>query len=174
MSSLSILGGLYRGRKIRSNFNRNLRPTSSKVRKSLFDILGNLSGYSVLYLFAGTGLVGFEAASRGASSVVFVEKNKKLSDSISKNSILFCEASIIVERQNSYMYLNNCKSQFDIIFADPPYNSIDLNTLLELSYNNLRPKGQIIIESSTRQNWSPKNGKIRTYGDTQLTFFNNE
>ena len=85
MSNLAILAGLYRGRVISSNIKEKVRPTSSKLRKSLFDILGDLSGSCVLDLFAGTGSVGFEAASRGASSVMFIEKNRRLSNSILKN-----------------------------------------------------------------------------------------
>ena len=89
MSNLAILSGLYRGRVISSNIKEKVRPTSSKLRKSLFDILGDLSGSCVLDLFAGTGAVGVEAASRGASSVMFIEKNRRLSNSILKNTFLF-------------------------------------------------------------------------------------
>ena len=174
MSNLVILSGLYRGRVISSNIKEKVRPTSSKVRKSLFDILGNLSGSCVLDLFAGTGSVGFEAASRGASSVMFVEKNRKLSDSIRKNTILFDNTSMTVKHEDAYVFLERNNLQFDLIFADPPYSSVDLNKLFVLACNNLEPDGQLIIEYAVRQNWNPENGKIRNYGDTQLTFFRNE
>ena len=174
MSNLAILSGLYRGRVISSNIKEKVRPTSSKLRKSLFDILGDLSGSCVLDLFAGTGSVGFEAASRGASSVMFFEKNRRLSNSILKNTFLFDKTLMSVKHEDVYVFLEKNNSQFDVIFADPPYSSVDLKKLVELAHNNLKPEGRLIIESSVRQNWNPENGKIRNYGDTQLTFFKNE
>ena len=79
-----------------------------------------------------------------------------------------------VKHEDVYVFLEKNNSQFDVIFADPPYSSVDLKKLVELAHNNLKPEGRLIIESSVRQNWNPENGKIRNYGDTQLTFFKNE
>ena len=72
---MRILSGIYKGIDIKTSSKQNYRPTQTKIRKSIFDSLGSLSQCSVLDLFAGTGILGFESASRGASSVVFVEKN---------------------------------------------------------------------------------------------------
>ena len=91
-----------------------------------------------------------------------------------KNTFLFDKTSMIVKHEDVHVFLEKNNSQFDLIFADPPYSSVDLNKLFVLASKNLKPDGQLIIESSVRQNWNPENGKIRNYGDTQLTFFRNE
>lgn len=171
MTDLMILSGLYKGTRIRSPKTGKIRPTSSRVRKSLFDILGDLKGSSVLDLFSGTGALGFEAASRGASTVTFVEKNRKLSDSIRKNSLLFNEVSIQVRNKDVFTFIDNCEDEFDLLFVDPPYGILDLNMLLGLVRNKLTKDGRLIIESSARERWRHEDGKVRIYGDTQLTFF---
>ena len=170
MIDLSILAGVYKGTRISSPSATATRPTSARVRKSLFDILGDLSGYTVLDLFAGTGALGFEAASRGASEVTFVERERKLSDSIRKNSLLFDETKIEVRTEDAFRFLERCKDQFDLILADPPYGSIDLDLLLESACTSLKSGGRFVIESAVREGWQPSEGKIRTYGDTQLAF----
>ena len=73
---MNILSGLYKGRKIETSLKAQYRPTKSIVRKSLFDILGPLNNYSFLDLFSGSGIMGFEALSRGASPIYFVESNR--------------------------------------------------------------------------------------------------
>ena len=75
---MQIQAGIYKGRRVKTVRNAPYRPTTSLVRKSLFDILGNLSGYHVLDLFAGSGIIGFEAASRGAESVTFVDSSMRV------------------------------------------------------------------------------------------------
>ena len=170
MSDLSILAGAYKGTRISSPSATATRPTSARVRKSLFDILGNLAGYTVLDLFAGTGALGFEAASRGASEVTFVERERKLSDSIRKNSLLFDVTDIKVKTEDSFRFLKRCEDQFDLILADPPYGSIDLDLLLDSARSRLKGGGRFVIESAVREGWQPSEGKIRTYGDTQLAF----
>ncbi len=170
MADLAILAGAYKGTRISSPDFKEIRPTSSRVRKSLFDILGDLSGSSALDLFAGTGVLGFEAASRGASSVTFLEKNRKLSDSIRKNSLLFDETEIQVKTEDAFRFLERCENQFDLILADPPYGSIDLDLLLHSAQSSIKGGGRLVIESAVREEWKPIVGKIRTYGDTQLSF----
>jgi len=72
---MRILAGRYKGRSIKTISSSSYRPTQSRIRKSLFDILGPLDGISFLDLYAGSGIIGFEAASRGAIDVTFVENN---------------------------------------------------------------------------------------------------
>ncbi len=170
MIDLSILAGVYKGTRISSPSSARARPTSARVRKSLFDILGNLAGTSVLDLFAGTGALGFEAASRGASAVTFVEREKKLSGSIQKNSLLFDVMDIKVKTEDSFRFLKRCEDKFDLILADPPYGAVDLDLLLESACTSLKSGGRFVIESAVREGWQPSEGKIRTYGDTQLAF----
>ena len=170
MADLAILAGTYKGTRISSPVSKETRPTSARVRKSLFDILGDLSGSAMLDLFAGTGALGFEAASRGASSVTFLEIERRLSDSIRKNGLLFDETEIKVKTEDVFRFLGRCKDQFDLILADPPYGSIDLDLLLNSACSRLMNGGRLVIESAVREGWRPSQGKIRTYGDTQLSF----
>ena len=105
MADLSILAGTYKGTRLKTPEAANTRPTSARVRKSLFDILGDLSGSSVLDLFAGTGALGLEAASRGAVSVTFVESERKAVESIKKNGLLFQGVKLDVIRQDVFRFL---------------------------------------------------------------------
>ena len=170
MTDLAILAGAYKGTRISSPASAETRPTSARVRKSLFDILGDLSGISALDLFAGTGALGFEAASRGASSVTFVDIERRLSDSIRKNGLLFDETNIEVITKDAFRFLKTCMDKFDLIFADPPYGSADLDLLSESASGLLNSRGRLVLESSAREGWRPKEGEIRAYGDTQLSF----
>ncbi|MBH30925.1 MAG: methyltransferase [Candidatus Marinimicrobia bacterium] len=170
MGDLSILAGAYKGTRISSPVSKEIRPTLARVRKSLFDILGDLSGCSVLDLFAGTGALGFEAASRGASSITFLEMDKKLSDSIQKNSLLFHETDIQVKTEDAFRFLERSENQFALILADPPYGAIDLDLLLGSARKKVKGGGRLVVESAVREEWRPSESKIRTYGDTQLSF----
>ena len=85
---MKILSGQYKGLEIKTDKNLSYRPTSSRVRKSIFDILGSLQKLSVLDIFAGSGILGFEAASRGATKISFVDNNRKAIQLIKSNSYL--------------------------------------------------------------------------------------
>ncbi len=104
---------------------KGIRPTQEKVRKALFDILGDIEGLSFLELFAGSGAVGLEALSRGTKQTVFVENNPNCVKALENNFtyllpttyyLLPLDASIAVKK------LSKDKKQFDIIFLDPPYH----------------------------------------------------
>ena len=83
---MNIIAGRFNGQKIRTSAKASYRPTTSRVRKSIFDILGDLEGCSVLDLFAGSGILGFEAASRGAAAVTFVDNDRRNVQLIHVNS----------------------------------------------------------------------------------------
>ena len=86
---MQIQAGQYKGRRIKTVSNAPYRPSTSVVRKSLFEILGDLSGKHVLDLFAGSGILGFEAASRGAESVTFVELSMRVISLLKMNGSIF-------------------------------------------------------------------------------------
>ena len=86
---MQIHAGLYKGRRVKTVKNAPYRPTTSSVRKSLFDIIGNLQGKKILDLFAGSGIVGFEAASRGANLITFVESSMRVNSLLKINGSLF-------------------------------------------------------------------------------------
>ncbi len=103
---------------------KGIRPTQNKVRKALFDILGDIEGLSFLELFAGSGAVGIEAASRGAKEVVFVENNPNVLKVLFSNTSYILHTKYYIlprEVERALICLSREKRRFDVIFLDPPY-----------------------------------------------------
>lgn len=168
---MQIHSGRYKGRRVKTVANAPYRPTTSIVRKSLFDILGDLSGYHILDLFAGSGILGFEAASRGAKSVTFVENSLRVVSLLKMNGSLFKESQFNFIRMDALKYLDKCDT-FDLIIADPPYESSETDLIIEKSLTHLKKDKFFILESSPRE-FSISPLRVKKYGDTQLTFWKN-
>ena len=166
---MRILAGRYKGRSIKTISSSSYRPTQSRIRKSLFDILGPLDCISFLDLYAGSGIIGFEAASRGAIDVTFVEKNYITIKLLHKNIQKFDEGIFFVQKQNALNYLKSC-GKYDIIFADPPYGCNELPELVKLGLEHIKDFGTFILESRTGDEL-PESTDNRTYGDTQLNLW---
>lgn len=120
---MRIVAGEFKGRRLAGPAGRAARPTSDKVREALFSILGDVSGQRVLDLFAGTGAVGLEAISRGASDVVLVERDRRMASVVDRNlsEILGSDdkrAKLV--RGDALKYLASAEP-FDLVFVDPPY-----------------------------------------------------
>ncbi len=169
---MQIQAGCYKGRRIKTVANAPYRPTTSLVRKSLFDILGDLSGYHVLDLFAGSGIIGFEAASRGAESVTFVESSIRVTSLLKMNGSVFTQTQFNYYRTDTLKFLNKC-GQFDLILADPPYRYPDTDLVVETGLNRLNENRFLVLESSPRD-FSISPARVKLYGDTQLTFWKKE
>jgi len=169
---MQIQAGLYKGRRVKTVKNAPYRPTTSLVRKSLFDILGNLQGKHVLDLFAGSGIVGFEAASRGASSITFVESSMRVNYLLKINGSLFKQTDFKYIKQDAIKFIANC-DPYDIIFADPPYDFDSNEKFITDAIKHLNQNGILILESSIKE-YSISPYRIKEYGDTQLTFWRNE
>ena len=129
---MHILAGRFKGRTIHTMRKAPYRPTQARVRKSLFDFLPDLEGYTVLDLYAGTGIVGFEAASRGAKQIVFVEQNHRAVQLLHRNCKQFRGVDFSIHQLDALHYLKH-SSDFDLIFADPPYQKGNFNSLIVLS-----------------------------------------
>ena len=169
---MNILAGRFKGQKIRTIAKASYRPTTSRVRKSIFDMLGDLEGCSVLDLFSGSGILGFEAASRGAVAVTFVDNDRRNVQLLHVNSqILQNQVDIKVVRKDWIRYLR-MRYKFDIIFADPPY-SYEKDKFISLAISHLKENGVLILESSPLE-FSISPQRVKEYGDTQLTFWNNK
>jgi len=166
---MQIQAGIYKGRRIKTVKNAPYRPTTSIVRKSLFDILGNLSGKYILDLFAGSGIVGFEAASRGATSITFVESSLRVNSLLKINGSLFTDTVINYVKQDANKFVVDCEN-YDIIFADPPYEYSETDVFITNALERLNNKGTLILESSIKE-YSISPFRIKEYGDTQLTFW---
>jgi 16S rRNA (guanine966-N2)-methyltransferase len=124
LNSVRIVGGEFRRRVLRFPDSEGLRPTPDRVRETLFNWLGQeLDGKHCLDLFAGSGALGFEAASRGAARVVMVEKTPRVLASLHENhELLHKPATVEIIRGDALQYLVSTKAKFDLIFLDPPYN----------------------------------------------------
>ena len=120
---MRIIGGQYRRRILRFPDSEGLRPTPDRVRETLFNWLGQeLDGEHCLDLFAGSGALGFEAASRGAVQVVMVDKAPKVLAALHENAkMLHNPPGVEIIRGDALQYLSSTKSKFDLIFLDPPF-----------------------------------------------------
>ena len=169
---MQIHAGLYKGRRVKTVKNAPYRPTTSLVRKSLFDIIGNLQGKHILDLFAGSGIVGFEAASRGASSITFVESSMRVNSLLKINGSFFNQTSFDYIKQDATKFIIDCK-KYDIIFADPPYEFDSNETFVSNAIQRLNKDGILILESSIKD-YTSSPYRIKEYGDTQLSFWRNK
>ena len=149
---------------------KDLKPTTGLVKNALFNILGNIRDLEFLDLFAGTGQIGLEAEKRGAK-VSFVEKHKKRAEDIRKKTksgkVYSGDVLRVLPRLGEY----------DIIFADPPYDYDKYKQLLREVVEHLSEGGLLIVEHFKKVDLKPLTPKglevedERTYGDTVLTFF---
>jgi 16S rRNA (guanine966-N2)-methyltransferase len=162
------------------------RPTSNRVKESIFSILESmdvLEGARVLDLFAGTGALGLEAVSRGASSAVFVEKNREAASVCRENADLAGErlkksgSSVTLDlvTKPAEAYLAQAK-RFDLVFVDPPYDMSNeqLNWILVNLFGQSDVK-TVVVERSSKTAALEVNGAksrvIKNYGDTTVYFF---
>jgi 16S rRNA (guanine966-N2)-methyltransferase len=178
---MRIIGGEAKGRTLHFPSRSKERPTSDFLREALFNLLGPLQNKTFLDLFAGSGSVGLEAASRGAQVVYFIEKNKQLVEVI-KNNIQTCcfdiKCRIIAGDIDFSLHdLFKKNNEFDIIFADPPYDrKLVESTLKSLSRHKVFKKDSIIVvQHSIKEIFSEIAGNMyqtdqRKYGDNILTF----
>lgn len=176
---MRIISGKFKGRRLYSPQDGSTRPTSDRVRESVFNILENSfclkwEGSHVLDLYAGTGALGVESLSRGAFFCLFVDHHSKAIDVIKKNASSFPHVSFWKE-DGSHLKLNPYQP-FDVIFLDPPYNEnlipVTLKNLLLSGY--IKNHTYIIVEVSAKEKIQEienlKNIKEKIYGHTKIIF----
>ncbi len=180
---MRIIAGEYRGRLLKSVKDRSVRPATDRVRESLFNILTNqftFEGLSVLDLFAGSGSVGLEALSRGASRVVFVEYSYPVVKILSENISSLgsgAESRCEVIRLNAYRFLKENLQQFNVIFVDPPYAQDEVEKLPDLIFerNLIQQDGILVMEHTKKICFPPSSLYImtdqRAFGMTMVSFF---
>lgn len=128
---IRIIGGTWRSRVIDFPDSAGLRPTANRVRETLFNWLGQtLHGRRCLDLFAGSGALGFEAASRGAERVVMVEKSKSVCQALRRSSDLLGATNCLLVEADADAFLEENSEKFDVVFLDPPFASNDMARLL--------------------------------------------
>ena len=159
-NQVRIIGGLWKGRKLRFAASASLRPTSSRVRETLFNWLGaSIEGSDCLDLFAGSGALGFEALSRGARSLTSVDHDRRAAESLRGNGAQLGAARLAVRKQEVFAFLRQAAGDgvfingepirsWDCIFLDPPFASGLLAEALALlrEARALRPGGRVYFE----------------------------
>lgn len=148
---MRVITGTARGMRLRALEGQDVRPTTDKVKESIFNIVQfEVENAYVLDLFAGSGQLGIEALSRGARGAVFVD-NSKASSSIVKENLEYTKLSksAIVKTEDSLSFLRMTKDKFDLCFLDPPYNKEIITQALPLLVPHMSPSGTIVCETSS-------------------------
>ena len=143
---IRIIAGEYRGRKIAVPDRPGLRPTPDRVRETLFNWLGqSLDGMTCLDLYAGSGALGFETASRGAARVVMVEQDRVAFQALRKTMEMLNTRNIHLVFDDAFAYLKQTREAFDVVFLDPPFRQ----NALPAVFRALKPKRgmRVYVES---------------------------
>ena len=178
---MRIISGKYKSRRIQLPARFKARPTTDFARESLFNILNNRLDWettTVLDLFSGSGSIALEFVSRGCPTVVSVESDSKNHAFIQQIKEKLDAKEMLVVKADVFSYLKTSHQAFDVIFADPPYDWKDLNTVLlrVLESNLLRPNGIFILEHSKKDSFKehPLFKEERKYGNVRFTIFEKE
>jgi 16S rRNA (guanine966-N2)-methyltransferase len=175
---MRVIAGRLKGRRLKAPTWEGLRPTSDKLRETLFNILApRIAGARVLDGFAGTGAIGIEALSRGAAHVTFVEKDRRAA-ALAEENVSQCgiEQGFTVERSDVRSVLRKLPADrlFDLIVLDPPYDSVGVEQVLDAAAARLAPGGLVVFEHATRREPDIPASlmRMRTVksGDSTLTF----
>jgi len=146
-NTVRIIGGLWRSRLIEFPDAADLRPTPDRVRETLFNWLGqDLTGMACLDLFAGSGALGFEALSRGAASVVMIEKDPVALRALRDNAARLGATGLTVVRGDALEFARGARSRFDVVFVDPPYRLGLQAAALDLLRGLLAAGGRVYVE----------------------------
>lgn len=181
---LRITGGELKGRRLKAPKGEKTRPTADKVKEALFAILaGSLKGARAADLFAGSGALGLECLSRGALSCLFVENRRQALEAIKENIAALhlqdrCQVIMADAAKTNRLFL--AKGPFDVVLADPPYERGLVQKTVEsvCAPGFLAGGGWLVLEHSPRERPRALPELLladhRTYGQTELTFFNAE
>jgi 16S rRNA (guanine966-N2)-methyltransferase len=174
---MRVIAGQFKGRRLKTPSWDGLRPTSDKLRETLFNILApRIDGARFLDAFAGTGAVGIEALSRGASSVTFVDADRRATALIEQNLALCgIDSPATVQRGDvAAVVARFSPSSFDVIVLDPPYDYRHVGEVLDALHACLSPDGLIVLERASKREPDIPASLVRIRdvksGDSTLTF----
>ena len=172
---MRIVSGSHKGRKITPPNNLTVRPTTDRAKEALFSIIDNryfFSEKTMLDLFAGTGNIALEFASRGVEKVVAVDHNINCVEFITATSDIF-KFNLSVVQSDGLEYAQNCKERFNFIFADPPYNYENYQELKEMIIKKklVEKDGLLIIEHDKETVFYDDNVEVRKYGTVHFSLF---
>lgn len=171
---MRVITGTARGRRLKEPKGMDIRPTTDKVKESIFNIVQfDIEGRCVLDLFAGTGQLGIEALSRGAKSVTFVDASKDAVNLV-RDNLSHCGMEAAVVHGDSLSFLERC-GKYDLIFIDPPYATDLIERALEkiIKFDILSESGIIIYETVREKSVLPLKapyfvGREYSYGKVKL------
>lgn len=177
--NIRLIAGRLGGRIIEGSGTNRTHPMGERIRGSLFNIIGSeIEHAKVLDAFAGSGSLGLEAISRGATSATFIER-----DRVAQNVITSNIATLGVAKETKLIkasvgsWLETAEEEFDIIFADPPYHDLQLSTVMKLT-KVLKPNGLMVLSYTGRGEVPTDLGVVvvdnRKYGDAVLAFYRKE
>ncbi len=176
---MRIVGGKYRGRVFSPGKTFKARPTTDMAKESLFNVLQNTLDFEeirALDLFSGTGSISYEIASRGCTDVTAVEVNSAHYQFIKEVIAKLEEKHIRLVKSNVFVFAAHIKEQFDLIFADPPYDHPKVAEVADLIFTNnlLKPGGLFILEHSGNFDYSahPNFKVLKRYGSVHFSLFN--
>jgi 16S rRNA (guanine966-N2)-methyltransferase len=179
VAAIRIISGTLKGRRLRTPDWPGLRPTSDRLRETLFNVLGQqLDGWRVLDAFAGTGAVGLEALSRGAAEVTFVERDPRAAALIAAN-LAHCgvtERHAIIRVDFARAAARLTGSRFDLIFLDPPYDAAAMASALEQAEPLASAGTTVVLEHARRDPAPARQGHLSLRralesGDSGLAFY---
>ena len=177
---MRVISGIYKSRRFDVPRSFKARPTTDFAKENLFNVLYNNyidfeDGIIALDLFAGTGSISLELVSRGCDQVVSVERDRDHYQFISKIMKEVKTDKCIPIRADVFKFVKTCKSQFDFIFADPPYELKDLATIPDLifEHNLLKEDGLFVLEHGKQDHFedNPRFIEKRVYGSVNFSFF---
>ncbi len=175
---MRIISGVYKGKRLYPGKHFKARPTTDFAKENLFNVINNYFDFSdlhVLDLFSGTGSISYEFASRGCQSVDSVEINPRSHSFILRTASELNLDQVKAIRTDAFRYLKHASREYDIIFADPPYDLKELGQLPNLifSYNILKSGGWAILEHGKGHDFSshPQFRELRKYGSVHFSIF---
>ncbi len=178
---MRIITGKYKGRRFDVPHSFKARPTTDFAKENLFNVLSgqlDLDGTDALDLFCGTGSITLELLSRGCRTVTAVELDRDHCAFIRSCLTKLGADNAFLLRSDVFRYLRQCKQQFDLVFADPPYQLPHLDTLPDqvLSHNLLKTDGLFVLEHGKQNDFSdhPHFVDHRSYGSVNFSFFRKE
>jgi len=175
-----IISGKHKGRRLAGGKKTKVRPTSDRVKESIFNILREeVMGKRILDLFAGVGSLGIEALSRGAESVTFVDTSSPSINILKKNlKNLNLKSKSTILRMDGLRALDKLKQNFQMIFADPPYLKGFVQRIIDSIVQSevLEKNGVLILEHHKKETFSFPEEKLvalkqKKFGDTVISFF---
>jgi len=172
---MRIIAGTHRSRRLIAPDKLPVRPTTDRAKEALFSIIE--SGYyfdekTVLDLYSGTGNIAYEFASRGVEKVTGIDNNFHCIKYIEKTTKEL-DLNITAVKSDCIKYLENCKQQFNFIFADPPYDYENYQEMKDLIINKnlIKGEGLLIIEHNKDTQFEGENVKLRKYGTVHFSIF---